>query len=127
MKYFYFGTLPIFDVTAKINRVDIADTPLNEMVYVTNIKTKNYFVLKSYDFSVLLCHATSYEHLDDINKLRRTHGMLDTHILVTHMEDRAEVLYQVAADTDLGVTVHFLKREDELETHLVNLIRCLEE
>lgn len=127
MKYFYFGTLPIFNVTAKIDRVDIADTPLNEMIYVTNIKTKNYFVLKSYDFNVLLCHASNYEHLYNINKLRRIHGMLDTHVIVTHMEDRAEVLYKVAADTDLGITVHFLENVDELEKFLLHLLRSLEE
>jgi hypothetical protein len=122
MKYFYFGELPIFHIQPKVDRVNVADTPV-EMIYVSNIKTTNYYVLKSYDFSVLLCHATTFEHLNDIIKLRRANGMLNTHIIVTRIEDRAEVLFNVDADTDLGITVHFLDDEQELEKLLIDLIR----
>lgn len=121
MKYFYFGELPIFNVQPNIDRVDVADTPV-EMIYVSNIKTTNYFVLRSYDFNVLLCHATNFEHLNDIEKLRRANGMLNTHIIVTHIEDRAEVLFNVNADTDLGITVHFLDDEQHLEKTILSLI-----
>lgn len=123
MKYFYFGTLPIFNRIPNVDRVDVADTPLSEMIYVSNIKTTNYFVLKSYDFKVLLCHATNFEHLDDIRKLRQANGMLNAHIIVSHIDDRAEVLFNVNADTDLGITVHFLDDEQQLEKLILNLIR----
>lgn len=122
MKYFYFGELPIFAIQPNIDRVDVADTPV-EMIYVSNIKTTNYFVLRSYDFNVLLCHVTNFEHLNDIKKLRRANGMLNTHIIVTQIEDRAEVLFNVNADTDLGISVHFLDDEQELENLLIDLIR----
>ena len=122
MKYFYFGELPIFSIQPNIDRVDVADTPV-EMIYVSNIKTTNYFVLRSYDFNVLLCHATNFEHLNDIKKLRRANGMLNTHIIVTQIEDRAEVLFNVNADTDLGITVHFLDDEQDLERLLIDLLR----
>lgn len=122
MKYFYFGELPIFNIQPNINRVDVADTPV-EMIYITNIKTTNYFVLKNYDFNVLLCHASNFTHLDDIRKLRQANGMLNTHIIVTQIEDKAEVLFNVNADTDLGITVHFLDDEQNLEKLLIYLIR----
>ena len=122
MKYFYFGELPIFSIQPNIDRVDVADTPV-EMIYVSNIKTTNYFVLRSYDFNVLLCHATNFEHLNNIKKLRRANGMLNTHIIVTQIEDRAEVLFNVNADTDLGITVHFLDDEQDLERLLIDLLR----
>jgi hypothetical protein len=121
MKYFYFGLLPIFNVQPNIDRVDVADTPV-EMIYVSNIKTTNYFVLRSYDFNVLLCHATSFEHLNDIKKLRKANGMLNTHIIVTHIEDKAEVLFNVNADTDLGITVRFLDDEQDLEKTILSLL-----
>ena len=122
MKYFYFGELPIFHIQPYIDRVDVADTPA-QIIYISNIKTTNYFVLNSYDFSILLCHATTFQHLDDIMKLRRASGMLNTHIIVTHIEDRAEVLFNVNADMDLGITVHFLDDEQDLEKTILNLIR----
>ena len=56
MKYFYFGELPIFNIQPNIDRVDVADTPV-EMIYVTNIKTTNYFVLKNYDFVFIALHG----------------------------------------------------------------------
>ena len=51
--------------------------------------------------------------------------MLNTHIIVTHMEDRADVLFNVEADTDLGITVHFLDEESQIE-HLLNRLLSLE-
>ena len=51
--------------------------------------------------------------------------MLNTHIIVTHMEDRADVLFNVEADTDLGITVHFLDEESQIE-HLLNSLLSLE-
>ena len=48
MKYFYFGTLPLFNVSVHENRVNVADSPIKEMIYVTHINTNNMFLLKSY-------------------------------------------------------------------------------
>ena len=123
MKYFYFGTLPIFNSIPHVDRVGVVDTPLSEMIYVSNIKTTNYFILKTYSFNVILCHATNFEQLDDIRKLRQASGLLNTHIIVSHIDDRAEVLFSVNADTDLGITVHFLDDEQQLEKLILNLIR----
>ena len=51
--------------------------------------------------------------------------MLNTHIIVTNIEDKADVLFNVEADTDLGITVHFLDEESKLE-HLINRLLRLE-
>lgn len=126
MKYFYFGTTSIFNVPVYRDRVDVADTPVNEMIYVTHINTTNMFLLKSYNFNVLLCHASCTEHLESINKIRRANGMPDTHILVTSMEDRADVLFNVNADTDLGITVYFLEDESKIE-YAINRIVTLQD
>ena len=126
MKYFYFGTLPIFNVTPHVNRIGVADTSLHEMIYVTNIKTKNYFILKGYDFKIFICHVTKFEHLDDIMNLRQAHGILDTHIIVSNITDKAEVLFNLDADTDLSIRVHFLNKESELENFLIKLLHCLD-
>ncbi len=125
MKYFYFGSLPIFNVPLYENRINVADSPIEEMIYVTHINTNNMFLLKSYNFNTLLCHASCASHLEKIKSIRRTCGMLNTHIIVTHMEDRADVLFNVEADTDLGITVHFLDEESKLE-HLLNRLLSLE-
>ena len=125
MKYFYFGSLPIFNVPLHENRINVADSPIKEMIYVTHINTNNMFLLKSYNFNTLLCHASCADHLEKIKSIRRTFGMLNTHIIVTHMEDRADVLFNVEADTDLGITVHFLDEESKLE-HLLNRLLSLE-
>lgn len=126
MKYFYFGTASIFNVPLYENRVDVADTPVNEMIYVSHISTNNMFLLKSYNFNVILCHASSTEHLECIKKIRRANGMPTTHILVTSMEDRADVLFNVNADTDLGITVHFLEDESKIE-YAINRIVTLQD
>jgi len=123
MNYFYFGTRSIFNVPANIDRVDVADTPVGELIYVTSIDTKNMFIVKSYDFNTLICHATTEKHLEDIKELRRSCSMPNTHIIVTNIDDKAEVLFNVNADTDLGVTVHFLEQENDLEKLIIRLIR----
>jgi len=125
MRYFYFGTLPIFNVSVHENRVDVADSP-GEMVYVTHINTDNMFLLKSYNFCSMICHASSAKHLENIKKIRRANGMVNTHIIVTHMEDRAGVLFNVEADTDLGITVHFMDDDRNLEA-VINGVMSLEE
>ena len=125
MKYFYFGSLPIFNVPLYENRINVADTPIKEMIYVTHINTNNMFLLKSYNFNTLLCHSSCASHLEKIKTIRRRFGMLNTHIIVTHMEDRADVLFNVEADTDLGITVHFLDEESQIE-HLLNRLLSLE-
>lgn len=124
MKYFYFGTLPLFNVSVHENRVNVADSPIKEMIYVTHINTNNMFLLKSYNFNTLICHASCASHLEKIKSIRRTFGMLNTHIIASHM-DKADVLFTAEADTDLGITVHFLDEESKLE-HLVNRLLSLE-
>ena len=52
--------------------------------------------------------------------------MVNTHIIVTHMEDRAGVLFNVEADTDLGITVHFMDDDRNLEA-VINGVMSLEE
>lgn len=125
MKYFYFGTLPVFNVTPNVNRIDVAETSLNEMIYVTNIKTTNYFILKSYDFKIFICHVTNFEHLQDVVKLRKAHKMLETHVIVTNMVEKAEILFILNADSDLSINVYFLRKPSELQNFLTKLLRCL--
>ena len=126
MEYFYFGTLPIFNVMPHINVINVADTSLDEMIYVTHIKTKNYFLLKTYDFNTFICHVTEFEHLQDVIDLRIANGMLNTHVIVSNIEDKAEVLFQLHADTDLNMTVHFLniKSQSDVDNFIVNNL-CL--
>lgn len=123
MKYFYFGSLPIFNVPLYENRVNVANSP-KEMIYVCHIDTNNMFLLKSYNFNTLICHASCADHLEKIKSIRRAFGMLNTHIIASHM-DKADVLFTAETDIDLGITVHFLDEESKLE-HLVNRLLSLE-
>ena len=122
MNFLYFGTKDFLGVPCSVDRVHVADTPI-EMIYTTNIETTNTFLIKTYDYNAFIFHVWLPKHLERIKEMRQKCGSVCTHVIVSQMEDRAEVLFNLQTDTDLGITVYFLLDEKKLETLILTILK----
>ena len=118
MKYLYVSRKDL-DGFCSVEDHMIGDFIYNgERFYCTKLtdinKTRNQtrfdFILKSYNFNIILAHV---EH-DDINLFMKWRNRyfpnIETHVNVYKTEDKDESLYLLNTDNDLNVIGYFFKK-----------------
>ena len=83
-------------------------------MYMTHLKTTNYFIINGYDFKSFIFHVKDEKGADYIKKMRMECGMLPTHVIADVGVDKDELLYALATDVDITIQVHFLRHSNDL-------------
>lgn len=120
MNYFYFGSESISGVAPCKDRVHCVRISDEDEIYSTSITTENFYIIKSYDFKTFIFEVRISDDVERVKLIRENCGLIKSHILVTDCDDKAELLYQLNADHDLNIEVHFLEHVP-LEEYLCNL------
>lgn len=121
MNYFFFGSEKIRNIRPCKDRVHCVRINENHEIYSTNITTENFYIIKTYDFKTLIFEVKTSDDIDRVKTIRENCGMIKSHVLVRDCDDKAELLYQLHADHDLNIQVHFLDNV-KLEACIENLV-----
>ena len=121
MNYFFFGSESIRNIPPCKDRVHCVRIGEENEIYSTNITTENFYIIKTYDFKTFIFEVRTSDDVDRVKLIRENCGMIKSHILVKDCDDKAELLYQLNADHDLNIQVHFIDHV-RLEAFIDNLV-----